>query len=97
MLSTRILLSAPRRSAAVPSADGKYALFSQSSYSFESHSKTSEIRVLDIATGETRLLSNDGAASEPKWLGDGHEVVWLKEGENGYMDTRSLIGHMLTK
>jgi dipeptidyl aminopeptidase/acylaminoacyl peptidase len=79
----RILLGAPRRSSATPSADGKYALYSQSSYSFESHSKTSEIRVLDIASGQSALLSNDFRASEPKWLGDGHEVVWLKEGENG--------------
>jgi dipeptidyl aminopeptidase/acylaminoacyl peptidase len=39
--------------------------------------------VLDIANGQSTLLSNDIKASEPKWLGDGHEVVWLKEGENG--------------
>ena len=78
----RILLGAPRRSSAIPSADGKYALYSQSTYSFESHSKTSEIRVLDIATGQSTLLSNDLKASEPRWLGSGHEVVWLKEGSN---------------
>jgi pre-mRNA-splicing helicase BRR2 len=79
----RILISAPRRSSAIPSADGKYALYSQSSYSFESHSKTSEIRVLDIASGQSTLLNNESKASEARWLGDGHEVVWLKEGENG--------------
>lgn len=79
----RILLSTPRRSSATPSADGKYALYSQSSYSFASHSKSSEIRVLDVASGQSILLSNEAKASEPRWLGDGYEVVWLKEGENG--------------
>jgi hypothetical protein len=48
-----VLLSAPRRSAGVPNANGSYVLFTVSSYSFESHSKTNELRVLDTKTNES--------------------------------------------
>ncbi|RMZ92755.1 hypothetical protein DV736_g61, partial [Chaetothyriales sp. CBS 134916] len=67
----------------MPSEDGKLALFTQSSYSFETRSKTNEIRVLDLVTSSEVIISKDPKASEPRWLGTGHEVVWLKEGENG--------------
>ncbi|KKY15475.1 putative oligopeptidase family protein [Phaeomoniella chlamydospora] len=81
--NARTLLSAPRRSAAAPSADGTLALYIQSTYSFETSVKTVEIQVLEIATGKVTVLSSDPKASEPKWLGTGHEVVWLKAGDNG--------------
>jgi pre-mRNA-splicing helicase BRR2 len=77
-----VLLQAPRRSPAVPCADGKLALFTQSTYSFTSHSKTNEIYVLDVATGQASLLTRDAKASEPKWLSE-CDLVWLKETENG--------------
>lgn len=78
-----VLLSAPRRSAAVPNAEGTLALFTVSTYSFDSHSKTSEIRVLDIKNGQSKVLANDLAASEPTWLGEKNLVLWLKGGEKG--------------
>jgi hypothetical protein len=81
-------LSAPRRSAAIPNAAGTLALFTVSTYSFESHSKTSEIRVLDIKTRQTTLLTSDVSASEPTWLGEKNLVLWLKGGEKG---TTSLL------
>lgn len=77
------MLQAPRRSPATPSADGKLAIFTQSTYSFDSHSKTNEIGVLDITNGQTLIISKDSKASEPKWLGSDYEVVWLREGDNG--------------
>ncbi|ETN42644.1 uncharacterized protein HMPREF1541_01801 [Cyphellophora europaea CBS 101466] len=77
------MLQAPRRSPATPSPDGKLAVFTQSTYSFETHSKTNEISVLDIINGQTLTISKDSKASEPKWLGDGYELVWLKECDNG--------------
>lgn len=83
-----VLLSAPRRSAAVPNADGTLALFSVSTYSFESHSKTSEIRVLDVKNGQSKVLTDDLGASEPTWLGEQNLVLWLKGGEKG---TTSLV------
>jgi len=82
-LSSRVLISAPRRSSATPSADGKLALYSQSSYSFETHSKTSGIHVLNVSNGQSTLLTSDPRASEPRWLGLGCEIIWLKEGDNG--------------
>lgn len=78
-----VLLSAPRRSSAIPNGDGTLALFTVSTYSFQSHSKTGEIRVLDIKTGQSNLLSNELDASEPTWLGDKNLVLWLKGGEKG--------------
>lgn len=79
----RALLGAPRRSAAVPNARGTLALYTVSTYSFESHKKTTEIKVLDISNGQSSLITNEEKTSEPKWLGDGNEIVWLKEQEKG--------------
>jgi hypothetical protein len=76
-----VLLSAPRRSAATPNPAGTLALFTVSTYSFQSHSKTSEIRVLDIKTGQSKLLTSDINASEPTWLLQDNLVLWLKGGE----------------
>ncbi|KPI37437.1 Dipeptidyl-peptidase 5 [Cyphellophora attinorum] len=78
-----VMLQAPRRGPATPSPDGKLAIFSQSTYSFDSHSKVNEIGVLDITNGQTLIISKDSKASESTWLGSGYEVVWLKELENG--------------
>ncbi|KAK0731257.1 Alpha/Beta hydrolase protein [Lasiosphaeris hirsuta] len=77
-----VLLTAPRRSAALPSPDGTRALFTVSTYSFEQHKKTSQIRVLDIASGQSTLLVEDLNSSEPNWLSD-DEFLYLKNGDKG--------------
>jgi hypothetical protein len=77
-----VLLSAPRRSAAVPNASGTKALFTVSTYSFENHKKTLQIRVLDIETGQSSLLVDDLNCSEPTWLGE-DEFMYLKTGAKG--------------
>lgn len=66
----------------MPCADGKLALFTQSTYSFSTHSKTNEIYVLDVASGQASLLTKDVKASEPQWLSE-CDLVWLRETENG--------------
>lgn len=81
-----VLLSAPRRSAATPNASGSLAVYTVSTYSFQSHSKSSEIRVLDIKTGQSKVLSNDVNASEPTWLLEKNLILWLKGGEKGTTD-----------
>lgn len=81
-----VLLSAPRRSSATPDPSGKYAVYTVSAYSFESHEKTSEIRVIDLASGQSTLVTNDRSASEPNWLGDATGLLWLKEGDKGATD-----------
>lgn len=53
-----------------------------STYSFENHKKTSQIRAFDIASGNSVLLVEDLRASEPVWLGD-DEFLHLESGDNG--------------
>lgn len=67
----------------MPNLDGTLALFTVSTYSFESHKKTVEIKVLSIKNGQSNLIANDEKASEPNWLGDGNELIWLREGDKG--------------
>ncbi|CAL5867797.1 uncharacterized protein PFLUO_LOCUS2018 [Penicillium psychrofluorescens] len=85
-----VLLGAPRRSSAVPNTAGTLAVYTQTSYSFESHSKTNEIRVLDIDSGQSALITNDPGASNPQWLGDKDQLVWLKTKGNG--NTSFIVG-----
>lgn len=82
-LTPEVMLSAPRRSAATPNSDGTLALFTVQSYSFQTHSKTVEIRVLDIKSGQSKVLVSDTKASEPTWLGWKNEVIWLESGDKG--------------
>jgi hypothetical protein len=77
-----VLLSAPRRSEGIPNSTGFKVLYSTSTYSFEDHAKTSEIRVLDVKSGETSLISDSAGASEPQWLDD-ETVLLLSEGKEG--------------
>jgi dipeptidyl aminopeptidase/acylaminoacyl peptidase len=77
-----VLLSAPRRSAGVPNADGSKVLYSVSTYSFTTHSKKAEIRILDVETQQTSLVTDDSSAGDAKWLGD-DELVILFSGDDG--------------
>jgi hypothetical protein len=77
-----VMLSAPRRTPALPSPSGKRAVYAVSTYSFQDHKKTSQIRVLDIESGDSVSIVEDASASEPVWLGD-DEVLYLKGGDAG--------------
>ncbi|OJD21025.1 hypothetical protein ACJ73_07638 [Blastomyces percursus] len=85
----RVMLSAPRRSAAIPNASGTLLAYTQTTYSFETHATTSELRVLDVASGSSVLLTNSYHGS-PQWLGDGDKLVWLQDGEKG--STNFIVG-----
>lgn len=87
----RVLLGAPRRSSAIPNASGTLAVYSQTTYSFESHSKTNEIRVFDIENGRSHLVTNDPGADNPQWLGETDQLIWLKGRPNG--NTSFIIGN----
>ncbi|KAI9758822.1 MAG: hypothetical protein M4579_002836 [Chaenotheca gracillima] len=78
-----VLLSAPRRSAATASYDGSLLLYTVSTYSFESHSKSAEIRIYDPRAGQSTLFTNDPNASEPTWFGKGTDFMFLKSNEDG--------------
>ncbi|KAJ9157411.1 Prolyl oligopeptidase [Pleurostoma richardsiae] len=77
-----VLLSAPRRSTGSPNSTGELALYTVSTYSFEEHKKTSQIRVLDIQSGHSTLLFEDLSYSEPTWIGE-KEFIFLKSGDKG--------------
>ena len=86
----QVLLSAPRRSSASPNSASTLAIFTVSTYSFESHKKTSEIKVLDLSSGTQSLITNAEGTSEPSWLGGENELLWLKSGERGH--TQFVVG-----
>ena len=50
----------------------------------------SEIKVLDISTGQSALITNEEKTSEPNWLGHGNDLLWLKAGEKG--TTQIIVG-----
>ncbi|KAI5272283.1 alpha/beta-hydrolase [Aureobasidium subglaciale] len=79
-----VLLSAPRRSAGVPNADGTSILYTTSTYSFDSHAKTVELRCLDTESKESTLLAQENSISEPVWLSGEKDVfVCLKSEDKG--------------
>ncbi|KAF7588419.1 putative dipeptidyl-peptidase 5 [Aspergillus hancockii] len=76
------LISAPRRSEAVPNPSGDIAFFSQSQYSFETHKTTSAWNVLDLKSGDIKLLTDDSSVSEILWLGSDDSTVLYVNGTN---------------
>ncbi|KAK8168425.1 dipeptidyl-peptidase-like protein V precursor [Phyllosticta citrichinensis] len=83
------LLSAPRRGDGIPNSDGSKVLFSVSTYKFEDHSQSSEIRVLDVASKKSTLVTDNADASDPTWLDNG-DILILAPGSNG--TTNVLVG-----
>ena len=77
-----VLLSAPRRSAGIPKPAGTWILYTQSTYSFQTHQKTTELRVLSVETGDSHELAKDDEISDLNWLDD-DEFVCLQAEKNG--------------
>ncbi|KXT13799.1 hypothetical protein AC579_2341 [Pseudocercospora musae] len=59
-----------RRPNGVPNAPGTHVLYTVSSYSFETHSKSTELRVLSVESGESQALGKDDDISDLNWLHD---------------------------
>lgn len=53
-----------------------------STWSFEEHKKTSQIKLLDIESGHSTVLVEDLNASEPTWLED-DVFLYLQTGDKG--------------
>jgi hypothetical protein len=87
--SPEVLLEAPRRSEGLPNSDASKVLYSVSSYSFAEHAKKSEIRILDVASKYTTLVTDDKSAREPVWIDD-QTIVLLKSEDDG--TTTVLVG-----
>jgi hypothetical protein len=86
----RTLLSTPRFGPALPNAAGTHALHTISSYSFESHSSSNEICIIDVKSRKSRVVTKDDTVSEPNWLGVDDLFVYLSSEEDG---KTSLIVH----
>ncbi|KAK0100306.1 hypothetical protein ONS95_008264 [Cadophora gregata] len=86
----KALISAPRRSAVTPNSDGTLGLFTVQSWSFETHSKTADIRVRNFETGKTRVLNADKTCTDATWL-ENTLLLWLKPGSDKETSTTELI------
>jgi hypothetical protein len=82
------MLSAPRSSPAIPNPNGTLAVYTQSTYSFDSNSHTGGIFLLPISTSKSSSLSpkvllNSTDASGPVWL-DNSTILYVvtKSGES---------------
>ncbi|KAK2750435.1 putative dipeptidyl-peptidase 5 [Myotisia sp. PD_48] len=72
------LISAPRRGEAVPNPKGNVAVFPLSQYSFKEHKTVRrEWNLLDLKSGDIKLLTNDASVSEIVWLGDGTSILYV--------------------
>ncbi|KAL4879232.1 putative dipeptidyl-peptidase 5 [Aspergillus karnatakaensis] len=69
-LTPEQLISAPRRSEAIPNPSGKVAIFSTSQYSFEKHESSAWWSLLDVRSGNITHLTDDSNVSEVVWLDD---------------------------
>lgn len=78
----KVLLEAPRRSQGNPNSNASKVLYSVSTYSFSEHDKKSEIRILDVETQQSSLVTDDKGSSEANWLDD-DTIVLLKSNEDG--------------
>lgn len=74
-----VLLEAPRRSEGLPNSDASQVLYGVSTYSFADHAKKSEIRILDVESQQTSLVTDDKAASEPAWIDDETIVLLISQ------------------
>lgn len=88
-LTPEVMLSAPRRSNGVPNDGGSLVLYTVSTYDFEAHKRTAEVRVLDVEKNESTVVTTAAGASEPHWL-DGTNILLLQPGDEG--QTNVLVG-----
>src|ERR1700760_1817426 len=84
-----VLLSAPRRGAAIPNSDGSKILYSVSTYDFDKHEKKTEIRLLYSKDQHSSLVSNAKGIGNVAWLDD-DTIVLLVSGDKG--QTKVLVG-----
>ncbi|KAF1839938.1 dipeptidyl-peptidase 5 precursor [Cucurbitaria berberidis CBS 394.84] len=89
-LTPEVLLEAPRRSEGVPNTDASKVLYSVSTYSFSEHTKRSEIRLLDVASQQTSLVTDEKSASDPTWLDD--DIILLLQSNRMELQVKYTAG-----
>lgn len=66
----------------------KLAIYSVSTYSFETHNRTANWETLDLATGKTATLASTAEVGEIAWIDDSHILytngteLWVSTVEN---------------
>ena len=80
------LLSAPRRSPAVPNKSGTKALYTETTHNYQDHRSTTRIWVLDLKSRQRSLFSEDPSVRDIIWAGIDDEVLWTQQGEHGKID-----------
>jgi hypothetical protein len=84
VFTPELLITIPRRGAAIPNRDGTLAIYTESTHVIGGETSR-RYRVLNIKTGETEQLCVDNKATNVVWLGhDNSTLLYLSQGEGGY-------------
>ncbi|KAI1429636.1 dipeptidyl-peptidase-like protein V precursor [Xylaria sp. FL1777] len=76
------MLGAPRRSAANVNPSGKWALFSSTSYNWDSGKSSTTWHLLDVTSGKTKDAPFGSDVSEIVWIGDTDTSILYINGTN---------------
>lgn len=66
-------------SASILNSEGTKAIYTICTRTPGSHANISETRILNYENNTSILFSNDPRIVEARWLGNGNQVIWLKE------------------
>ncbi|KAF4628302.1 hypothetical protein G7Y89_g9852 [Cudoniella acicularis] len=83
LFTPEAMLSAPRRSTAIPNAAGTLALYTSTTWNFTTHKRKYALSVMDLSNGSSRLFSNSSAVRNAIWLGNGTLILWLVSEDDG--------------
>lgn len=81
-LTAEALLGAPRRSAAIPSHDGKLALYTVSTHKFGDKT-VKEVRVMNLETRQSVQISDDEKAHDAVWIPGTSDILFLNSEDKG--------------
>jgi pre-mRNA-splicing helicase BRR2 len=76
------LITAPRRSPAIPNAAGTHALYTLSTYDLDAHKEIKEIKIINLLDGSNTLISSDSGDKDPQWLGRLNKILYLRSKDN---------------
>ena len=76
------MLSAPRYSAASSNANGEWAVYTSTNYSFETHEAATTWKLLNLNTGDISDLPFSDDVSEMVWVGSTNTSVLYLNGTN---------------
>ncbi|KAI0907472.1 dipeptidyl-peptidase-like protein V precursor [Ustulina deusta] len=76
------MLAAPRRSTANVNPSGKWALFSSTSYNWDSQKSATTWHLLDVTNGKTKEAPFGSDVSEVVWIGDTDTSILYINGTN---------------